>query len=205
MIRSKWHTPSYAIIVVLVLSTAAAATYAGRLRWQNAFLRAELSRTREQSSTRSSMPVPAPAPAPVLSAERNLGPEQRAAMLEKLNGEAGTQKDVWFTFAANDRETAAYQRALQGAFEEAGWRVRSSVPAGFALRPGIFFMMADSSPPPYVSSALAAFQAAGIEVSSGRDYRAFNERKKREDPSWRGFEMDSDQHYIVAVGPAPKD
>jgi hypothetical protein len=204
MARSDSKPVLYAIVAALALIAIGEALYIGRLRWRNAFVRADLENAQRQLAARSSAPPPASAPAPVRSANRNLSAEQRAAMLEKLTAEAGAQKDVWFTSAANDAEAIAYQRALQGVFEEAGWRVRRSAPAEFALRPGIFFMMADVAPPTYVSTALSAFQAAQIELSSGRDYRAFNERKKLEDPTWRGFEMDSDQHYIIAVGPAPQ-
>jgi hypothetical protein len=125
-------------------------------------------------------------------------------MVDKLKEETGPDKNVWFQWAPNDREAATYARALQSAFEEAGWNVRKSSPVTFSMKPGIFFLMADAAPPPYVSTALAAFQAAYIQLSSGRDYRAFNERKKKEDLSWRGFEMDADQAYVVAVGPMPK-
>ena len=204
MARNDSKPVLYAIIAVLALVAVGEALYIGRLRWRNAFVRADLESAQRQLAARSSAPPAAAAPAPVRTANRVLSTEQRTAMLEKLNAETGPQKDVWFTSAGNDAEAVAFQRALQSVFEEAGWSVRRSAPAEFALRPGIFFMMADVSPPPYVSTALSAFQAAQIELTSGRDYRAFNERKKRDDPTWRGFEMDPDQHYIIAVGPAPQ-
>jgi hypothetical protein len=197
----------YAIIALLAIATTALGMYAERLRWRNAFISAGLASIKRQQATAASVATAAATatPPPPTNTARALSADQRAAMLEKLRAETGAQKDVWFASAANDSEAAAYQRMLQSVFEEAGWRVVRSGPAAFPLRPGVFFLMADSAPPPYVSSALSAFQAGQITVSSGRDYRAFNERKKRDDPNWRGFEMGADEHYIVAVGPMPRE
>jgi hypothetical protein len=188
-------------IGVLSLAVTGAGMYIGRLRWQNAMLRADLARAQRRLAA-----VPSPrVPAAVVTTDRTLSDEQRRAMLDRLSGETSAQKDVWFAWAADDREAAAYQRSLQGVFEQAGWKVRRSAPAAFSLRPGIFFLMADASPPSYVLTALAAIQQADGAVSSGRDYRAFHERKKRDDASWRGFDMDADQTYIIAIGRWPSD
>jgi len=190
---------------LLVAVIAAVAGYAGQLHWQNAFLRAELARalSKAQAAPRQAEPE---APAPKVAAgPRTVTPEQKQAMLVELNNELGSDKSVWFTRAANDREASAYQRAIQAVFEEAGWTVRASVEAPFRLRPGIFFLMAEDEPPPYVEKALAAFNSAEIEVSAGRGYRAFHERKKASDPDWRGFDMAPEQTYTVAVGRKPAE
>jgi hypothetical protein len=189
-----------ALVAVLALVAIAEAAYIGRVHWQNGLLQADLERVEQKVATLAAVPPPPP-PVPTT---RTLSAEDRAAMVAKLKEETGEQKDVWLEWAPNDREAAAYAKALQGAFEEAGWTVKKSAPSPFSLKPGVFFLMADPSPPPYVSTALGAFQAAYITLSSGRDYRAFNERKKKEDPSWRGFEMAPDQAYVVGVGPMPK-
>jgi hypothetical protein len=191
-----------ALVAVLALVAVGVGAYIGRMGWQNAMLQADLERLEQKvAALEAAPPPPAPPPAPTA---RTLSAEDRTAMVDKLKEETGPQKDVWIEWAPNDRESAAYAKALQGAFEEAGWKVKKSAPSPFALKPGIFFLMADPSPPPYVSTALGAFQAAYIQLSSGRDYREFNERKKKEDPNWRGFEMDPDQAYVIGVGPMPK-
>jgi hypothetical protein len=189
-------------LVVLALVAIAEGAYIGRMSWQNGMLQADLERIEQKVAKLEAAPPP-PAPPPVPTA-RTLSAEDRTAMVDKLKEETGPQKDVWIEWAPNDRESAAYAKALQGAFEEAGWKVKKSSPSPFSLKPGIFFLMADPSPPPFVSTALGAFQAAYIQLSSGRDYRAFNERKKQEDPNWRGFEMGADQAYVIGVGPMPK-
>jgi hypothetical protein len=149
----------------------------------------------------------APAAAPPAAAQPGgvtLTTEQRNALVTELRGETGVVREVWFAYAPNDPNSRSFQEDIQSAFEEAGWTVRHSAPASFPLRPGIFFLMADESPPSYVLTALSAFNAAGLEVSAGRDYRSFYASKKAENPNWRGFEMLPDQAYIVAVGSKPK-
>jgi hypothetical protein len=136
----------------------------------------------------------------VTTGERALTSEQRNAMLAALRNETGVIREVWFTYSPDDPESLAFQRDIQSVFEAAGWTVRRSASASFSLRPGIYFLRADESPPSYVLTALDAFTAAGLEVSAGRDYRSFYASKKAENPNWRGFEMVPEQAYIVAVG-----
>lgn len=207
MASNNSKLPLLATAAVLAAVIVVLGVYVGRLRWQNSFLRADVARLEARVAAAPTAPPPAPAAtaASAVTGPRALTPEQRRAMVDKLNTEAGPQKDVWFVRAANNREAEAYQQELQKVFEEAGWKVRGASAAGFSLRPGVFFLMADASPPTYVFTALGAFGVAGIQVSSGRDYRAFNERKKSEDPSWRGFEMDAGQAYLIAVGPVPPE
>jgi arylsulfatase A-like enzyme len=195
------RNPLWVVLVAgLAIVAVAEGAYIGRMQWQNGCSR-PISSARNRRFRRSPpcrrrlRPRRPRAPCP---------PRIAARWSPSSKEETGEQKDVWFEWAPNDREAAAYAKALQGAFEEAGWTVKKSAPSPFSLKPGVFFLMADAAPPPYVSTALGAFQAAYIQLSSGRDYRAFNERKKKEDPSWRGFEMAPDQAYVVGVGPMPK-
>lgn len=177
--------------ILLAVALAAAGLHIVQLRGENAFLRQRIAKLRKA-------PEPKSAPA----AERVLTEEQRNAIVSALGSETG---QVWFVTNPGDTESVAYQRAVQDAFEQAGWAVASNAPATFNLRPGVFFLMADDDPPSYVLTALGAFEAADIDVKAGRGYRAFNEEKKKENPSWRGFDMAPDQTFVVAVGPAPRD
>lgn len=207
-------SPLFPVVVALLVVLVGAGFYIMQLRADNAVLRAELATIRQR-------PAPAPAraepQAPAAASEldtaqeqrrpggRVLSSEQRNAMISELRSETGPVRDVWFAYSPNDAESLTFERSIQDAFEEAGWTVRHSAPSSFTLRPGIFFLMADESPPSHVLTALAAFNAAGLEVSAGRDYRSFYASKKAEDPSWRGFEMVPDQAYIVAVGAKPRN
>jgi hypothetical protein len=205
--------PLFPVVVSLLVVLVGGAFYIMQLRADNAVLRAELAMARQQPASR---PAPAEPPsaeaAPMQDAAQPAPPqggrvltaEERNAMIGELRTETGPIRDVWFAYSPNDAESLAFQRSIQDVFEEAGWTVRHSAPSSFTLRPGIFFLMADESPPPHVLTALAAFNAAGLDVSAGRDYRTFYASKKAENPNWRGFEMVPDQAYIVAVGAKPK-
>jgi hypothetical protein len=205
--------PLFPIIVALLVVLVAAAFYIVQLRADNDVLRAELALARQQAAAApvaapqapaAPAAAPAAAPPPAQVGGRTLTSTQRNALIAELRGETGAVREVWFAYAPNNSESLAFQRDIQSAFEEAGWTVRHSAPASFSLRPGIFFLMADESPPSYVLTALRGFGAAGLEVSAGRDYRSFYATKKAEDPNWRGFEMQPDQAYIIAVGAQPR-
>jgi hypothetical protein len=181
-----------AIIVVLLAVIGGGIAYVVPMRWENARLRSRVARLEEKS-----------AEAPSFEDEGPLSATQRRAMFDALVAETGPTRDVWFTYDPTDSSAAAYERALQGVFEEAGWKVRANSAASFSLKPGIFFLMADDVPPAYVLTALSAFRAADIEVSAGQGYRAFHEKMKKDNPNYRGFELADDQAYIVAVGRQP--
>ena len=141
-----------------------------------------------------------------LPATRTLSPEQRRGMLATLQSvESGSERLVWFATTPNNPEAAAFQHALQQVFEEAGWQVRANVPVTFAIKPGVFFFMADENPPPYVLRAREAFDAAAITVTGGSGYRAFYNQKKEENPAWQGFEMAPEQTYVVVIGRQPEE
>lgn len=153
---------------------------------------------------------PAPAAdaarAPGAPAKRTLTPEQRAAMIERLGGSGTSQSNpVWFATVPNNPEAAAFQRALQSVFEEAGWQIRGNVPVRFAMKPGVYVFSADEEPPEYVSQAHEALEAGGITVNAGRGYREFYKQKKAETPSWVGLELAEDQSYVIAVGRPAED
>ena len=146
----------------------------------------------------------------VLASARPIGwgdltTDQRASMVAELKSAGATNGAVWFLRAANDSGVARYQRVLQSVFEEAGWEIKQNAVANFPLRPGVFFLAADDSPPSYVLAAQAAFQDAQIDMSVGRGYRAFHEQKKAEDENWRGIDMAEDQHYVIAIGRRPTE
>ena len=136
---------------------------------------------------------------------RVLTPEQRAAMLEKLDSRGGTTHSVWFSTVPNNPEAANFQKQLQSVFEEAGWKVAGNTPVTFSLKPGVFFFMAEEDPPDYVLSIAAAFEAAGLQVTSGRGYRGFYQDKKKENPSWNGFDLAPDQDFILVIGRKPEE
>jgi hypothetical protein len=206
-----------ALIVVLLAVAAAAGVYITQLHSENALLRTRIADSTAQKSSAPAAPAAAPAatrapaapaaPAPPGAARaarppRVLTDGQKKSMLESLRAETGK---VWFTTTPNDPEANTYQNALQSVFQEAGWEVQSDASATFGLRPGIYFLMADETPPSYVLTALGAFNTAEITVSAGRGYRQFNEEKKKENPNWRGFDLAPDQTFIIAVGPQPAD
>src|SRR5881409_3583093 len=102
------------------------------------------------------------------SSTRTLTSKQRAAMLAQLKSEAGPTKDVWFATDSGNPEAAAFQKALQEVFEEAGWHVRGNSPIPFSMKPGIYFLVGDSDPPEYVNTAYGALSdAAGISLGGG--------------------------------------
>jgi hypothetical protein len=153
----------------------------------------------------ASQPNPARPPGAAATA-RTLSDEQRDAMIERLGGRGTTQAHpVWFATVPNNPEAAAFQRALQKVFEEAGWQVRGNVPVRFPMKPGVYVFAAEEEPPEYVSQAHEALEAGGITVNAGRGYRDFYKQKKEENPSWVGLEMLDDQTYVIAVGRPAED
>lgn len=142
----------------------------------------------------------APAAPAAPAAPRTLSPEQRQAMIEKLGATPGAP--VWFVTVPNNPEAATFQKALQSAFEEAGWQVKGNGSIRFPMKPGIFVFAGDEEPPDYLSSVHDAFEAAGLTVTSGRGYREFVRQKKEEKPDWVGLELGADDTYVIAVGRA---
>lgn len=191
----------------LVFRLIALAVVAGGIAYI-VHLQSELNRVQEK-------PAPAPAAAPAAAAPgavaaagppRSIDAAQRQAMIEALGGPGSSLANpVWFATAPNNPEAAAFQKLLQGIFEEAGWIVKGNTPVGFSMKPGIYIFAAEEEPPNYVNTAQEGLEAAGIEIAaSGRGYREYYTAKKAENPSFVGFPMAEDQSYVIVIGRKPE-
>lgn len=147
-------------------------------------------------------PSEAPAPPEATSAPEHLDAAARRTLVEGLRTvpDGPTHKRVWFTVTYGDPRAAAFQTELARAFEEAGFTVARVQTAGFPIRPGLYFMMADEEPTEDVGAIGSSLEAAGLTLTTGRAYRAFYQERKRTNPSWNGFEMADDQPYVIAIG-----
>ncbi len=147
----------------------------------------------------------AAAPAAPVVDPRVLTADQRKTLIEKLGGpNSSLSNPVWFATAPNNPEAAAFQKQLQSAFEEAGWKIRGNVPVRFPIKPGIFVFSADEQPPNFVGNAVEALEGIGLTVTSGTGYREFYKTKKADNPGWIGFDMADDQAYVVVIGRKPE-
>jgi hypothetical protein len=187
-----WCTASLAVV---------ASAYAVQLRRENARLTQSLAvcgapgETSLSSDGWSSPPRASGGPARVLSAE------QRKAMITRLQGTGQTGNAVWFSTVANDPEAAALQRSLASAFQEAGWALKGNRSPEFAVKPGLYVFLADDEPPGWTEAAVSALEAAGLSPTVGRGYRSFYQEMKTSKPGWTGFEMASDQAFLIVIGP----
>ena len=134
---------------------------------------------------------------------RNLTAEQRATMLDVLNGESGPVKKVWLLVEQSKPEHLAYETQLEQVFRDAGWDVIAMDAGSMVFKPGIYLLVGDDEWPSYAQTAYTAFQRAGIEVKAARGYRSYSEQKRKDEPSWRGPKLAADQTYVVAIGPNP--
>ena len=183
--------------------------------WYISHLNAQIARLERRVTDQGSAPAAQSAPARSetrtqarpAGQSRTVTAEQREAMLEKLGGRGSSVTyPVWFATVPNNPEAAAFQRALQGVFEEAGWQVGGNVPVRFAMKAGVYVFAADEEPPEYVGMVHDALQAAGIPVASaGRGYREFARQKRLENPDWVGLELGPEQTYIIAIGRKPEE
>jgi hypothetical protein len=130
-----------------------------------------------------------------------LSEEQRDAMRSKLSAEPGNK--VWFVRQPNDPEAESFQRELEAVFQESGWEIAGSSETSFRMKAGLFMYMADEEPPAHVSTALNGLRAAGLDPFAGTGYRAYYEKKKAEDPNFRGNELAPEQDFVIAIGPNP--
>jgi hypothetical protein len=186
--------------------------------WYITHLNAEIARMRAAGpaapAAAPGAPAAAPAPAPAVGAAnqaaagapRSLTADQKAAMVSALGGStdssSGEVRPVWFAIVPNNPEAAAFQKTLQGVFEEAGWQVKGTSTVRFPMKPGIYIFAADEEPPEYLAMVNQAFEAAGITVTSGRGYREYVQQKKEENPEWVGLELGPEDAYVIAVGRA---
>lgn len=192
----------YGAIGVLLLAVAVEGMYIAYLRGRVAQGGPGLQPARAGSTPRTQAPAVAATPTPAaVAGGRTLTPEQRSAMLATLGGsEMVSTKPVWFAVTMSDPEALAFQRTLQGVFEEANWQVIGISPISFPAKPGIFVFSADEEPPEYIQTAVDALEVAGLAPMVGRGYRSFYQEKKKEDPNWRGFELADEQTYVIVVG-----
>jgi hypothetical protein len=142
---------------------------------------------------------PAVADAPGGKTVASLDDSQRAALVRALAPQPkGTP--VWFAVYERDPAARELGRTLQAIFGEAGWVVRGAQAVPFAMKSGVFLFAADEEPPAYVQTAQEALGVAGIRPTVSTGYRAYY-GQMRTKPGWQGFEMASDQTYLVVVGP----
>jgi hypothetical protein len=184
MSKVEARTPR-SLAIALAAALAAVSAFAAHLASDNARLKREL-----EAHTAKEPPP----------AARRLSDEQRAAMRDRLAGETAPERAVWFATASGNSDASAFQVELESVFKEAGWRSAGNIQVRFPIKPGIYFFIADESPPAYVETSLAAFASAGVAVTEGRGYRAYYEEKKRESSTWNGFELKPDQTYVVVIG-----
>jgi hypothetical protein len=193
----------------LVFRLIALAVVAGGIAYI-VHLQSELNRAQEKPVSAAVVPTapaaPAAAPAAAAGQARTIDASQREAMITALGGRGSSLANpVWFATVPNNSEAAAFQKLLQGIFEEAGWIVKGNAQVGFNMKPGVYIFAADEEPPNYVNDAQEGLEAAGIEVvASGRGYRDYYKAKKEENPSFVGFPMAEDQTYVIVIGRKPE-
>ena len=185
--------------VILAIALFGAIVYIIRLQSELTAMR-EGTGGRRPAQTATARPQPAPA---TPGAPRSLTDEQRTAMIDTLRAETGSVKKVWFQVEQGKAEPAAYAKALEQTFRDAGWEVQVSDSGGLSFKAGVSVLVADDEWPSYASTAYDALQKAGIDVKAARGYRAYYEQQKKERPGWMGPKLGADQTYVVIVGPSP--
>lgn len=147
----------------------------------------------------------APAAAPVNP--RQLSDSQRQTLITELGGPGSSLGNpVWFAVVPNNPEAAAFQKQLQSAFEEAGWKIRGVETLRFQVKAGVHVFAADELPSNYIEIAENALNGANVPVvSSGRGYRAYVEEKKKENPDYVGIDLAPNQDYVIVVGRRPPE
>jgi len=188
---------TYILGAVLLAVVAGGTIYVAQLREENARLKAQ---TAARPASAGAAAAPAAA-APQAAGKRVIADDDRRLMVAKLQGDGGSP--VWFATMAGNAEAAAFQKALQSVFEEAGWQVKGSALITFQVKPGVFIFAADDDAPPYLTQVMDAFGVLGIAPTLGTGYREFYKTKKAENPGWNGFELADDQAYVVVIGPKP--
>ena len=181
--------------VVLAIALFGAIVYIIRLQSELTALREGTGRRPAPTAAARPQPTPATPGAP-----RTLTDDQRQAMVDTLRAETGSVKKVWFQVEQGKAEPAAYAKALEQTFRDAGWEVQVSDSGGLSFKPGVSVLVADDEWPSYASTAYDALQKAGIDVKAARGYRAYYEEQKREKPGWQGAKMARDQTYMIIVG-----
>jgi len=107
---------------------------------------------------------------------------------------------VWLAASSRSASSMGLARSLRGAFKEASWTVRELRVVPFPIKPGVMILAAETNLPAYVGVVHKALQAAGLQPRMASGYREYYQQKKRQQPSYPGFAMATDQTYIVVVG-----
>jgi hypothetical protein len=178
--------------------------YTATLRAQNAMLLEQIAgyeRAGVREEDAAALATVEPAPRGDLKAQRMLSEEQRDAMRSTLSAESG--KKVWFVRQPNDPEAEAFQRELEAVFQESGWEIAGNSEADYRIKAGLYMYMADDEPAAHVLAALSGLRATDLEPFAGTGYRAYYEKKKQEDSSFRGNEFAPDQDFVIVIGPNP--
>jgi hypothetical protein len=129
-------------------------------------------------------------------------PAERAALIEVLKADTGSEKRVVFVVSPGNPETTALAKALEDAFRAGGWEPATQKLTGMVLKPGpVRILVGDEFEVPAVDSARRALEAGGLTTETGTGYRAFYEEKKRENPDWPGIPMTSEQAFLIVLPP----
>jgi tetratricopeptide (TPR) repeat protein len=146
-----------------------------------------------------------PAPATAVPDENegataaSLSAASRAALLSTLSTQS-PGSPTWIAYDGRDPSALALAKQLAAVFEAAGWKVRKLAEASFSVRPGLFLLQADDPPSAAASTVEKALDAAQLQPTVGAGYRAYAEGRRRADSTWRGFDLASDQDFVLVVG-----
>lgn len=135
--------------------------------------------------------------------ERALSAAARALLVSKLSSQPpGTP--AWIAYDARDPSALALARQLAAAFEEARWTVRRLAEVSFPMRPGVFLMVADHPPSDASSTVAGALEAVELGAAVASGYRAYADGRRRANTGWRGFDLEPDQDFVIAIGRRPE-
>jgi hypothetical protein len=124
-------------------------------------------------------------------------------MLGVLRTDGADVHKVWFQVQQGTAEAAAFGKALEQVFRDAGWEVQMAGSGAMRFKAGVHMLVADEDWPTDASTAYQALQLAGIDVQAGSGYRDYYEQQKKEKPGWQGPKLAADQTYVVLIGPNP--
>ncbi len=126
-----------------------------------------------------------------------LSAEARAAVVARLARQAPAA--AWIAYDARDAAAQRLAATLSAAFQAAGWNVRSFAPVTFAIRAGLFVLVAED-PSNTTRAVSEALEVAGLNHTLGTRYREYSAGRRRSDPRWRGVEFAPGQEFVIVVG-----
>ena len=179
--------------IVIAAVVVGAALYVVRLQSQLTALQSASETKRAPSGSAPGAPAP----------PRTVTDDQKQAMLGVLKSDDGATRKVWFQVEQGRAEPAAFEKALEQVFRDAGWQVETKGAIGMTFKPGVYMLVADEEWPQDASTAYQALQLAGIDVKAGSGYRDYYEQQKKEKPGWTGPKLADDQAYVVLIGANP--